>query len=287
MKIGDILKQNSRGVSFEFFPPKTDKGMDKLISTSLMLQDYSPLYFSMTYGALGKNQDRTKKAVYGLLDKATAAVMPHLTCIASSRSKVADLLSEYKDRGVENLMALRGDLPAEGFEPAGECEDFKYAVDLVKFIKKHTNFCIGVAVYPETHIESSSVEEDCEYTKRKIDAGAEFAVTQMFFDNKYYYEFMNRASRQKINIPVLPGIFPLTDIRKLDNFLKTCRVSLPRRIKEDMEKLSEHPQDMEKAGLEFTIKQCQDLINNGVRKLHFFTFNRPDTIKKILDNLNW
>jgi len=287
VKISDIFKQNSQGVSFEFFPPKTEKGMDKLISTSLMLQDYSPLYFSMTYGALGKNQDRTKKAVYSLLDKTATTVMPHLTCIASSQRKVTDLLDQYKDRGIENIMALRGDLPAEGLGPAGECEDFKYAVDLVKFIKKHTNFCVGVAVYPETHIESFSVEEDCEYTKRKIDAGAEFAVTQMFFDNKYYYEFMDRASRQKMNIPVLPGIFPLTDIKKLDNFLKTCRVNLPCRIKESMEKLSGCPQDMEKAGLEFTIKQCQDLINNGVKKLHFFTFNSPNTIKKILDNLDW
>lgn len=283
MKISEILKKHKKGVSFEFFPPKTEKGKQALLTTVKALKERKPLYASMTCGAGGAIQDKSKEAVYMLLEEEELVVMPHLTCLKAQETDIRNLLEEYKQKGIRNIMALRGDPPQGVSDFDFSKQDFCYARDLVTFLKKGGDFCIGVAVYPEGHIETGSLEQDIEYTKQKIDAGADFAVTQMFFDNSYYYSLLERMRKKGINIPVLPGILPLTNIAKVKEFASVCRTTIPKDIEEKMGSLSLNPSDMEKCGIDFTIKQCQDLIKNGAQRLHFFTLNKPSVIKAILD----
>ncbi|UCC94728.1 MAG: methylenetetrahydrofolate reductase [NAD(P)H] [Candidatus Omnitrophota bacterium] len=283
MKITTILKQRNRGVSFEFFPPKSEAGKKSLVTTVRSLKESNPLYISMTCGARGTTQERTKEAVYTLLQEKELEIMAHLTCIGARKSSIESILNEYKEKGIENIMALRGDVPQDVSDFDFSAQDFRYARDLVTFIKKYGHFCIGVAVYPEGHIEMSSLEEDLEYTKQKIDAGADFAVTQMFFDNSHYYALLDRMKKKGITIPVLPGILPLTDVAKVKQFASVCRTTIPQNIEEEMARFSGKPLEMEKMGIEFTIRQCQDLIKKGVEQIHFFTLNKSKTIKAILD----
>jgi methylenetetrahydrofolate reductase (NADPH) len=288
MKVSEILKKYDKGISFEFFPPKTQNGMNSLISTVRELKAYKPLYVSMTYGAAGSIQEKTKEATYLLIKEKDFTVMPHLTCIGANLDSIKKLLSEYKQNSIENIMALRGDPPQDALG-AGKF-DFKsqalcYAKDLVSFVKQNGNFCTGVAVYPEGHIETKTLDEDIEYTKQKIDAGANFAITQMFFENTHFYSFLERAAQKGINIPILPGIFPLTDIDKLKKFCQVARTTIPKKIEEEMARFRGRPADMEKCGIDFTIKQCRDLISRGHKRLHFFTFNKSDVIKAILNSI--
>jgi len=282
MKVIDILQNQDQGVAFEFFPPKGEKGKKSLKATVEALRQYNPLYASMTYGAGGGTQEKTKEAVCMLLAEGTFEVMPHLTCIGADGGSIKSLLDEYKENGIENIMALRGDPPQDTCNFDFSKQEFPYASRLVKYIKQNSHFCIGVAVYPEGHIEASSLEEDMEHTKQKIDAGADFAVTQMFFDNSYYYAFLERTRKKGINIPILPGILPLTDIAKVKQFTSICRTTIPRNIEEEMGRFADRPLEMEKVGIDFTIKQCRDLIKNGASQLHFFTLNKPAVIAAIL-----
>lgn len=285
MKITEILKVKDKAVSFEFFPPKSEKGRQSLSATVDILKTYNPLYASMTYGAGGTTQQRTKEAVSMLLEKKTLEVMPHLTCIGAKAAEVRDILDGYKHLGIENIMALRGD-PPQGLSGSDfSARDFLWAKDLVKTIKEYGHFCIGVAVYPEGHIETDSLELDLEYTKQKIDSGADFAVTQMFFDNKYFYSLLERMRKAKINLPVLPGILPLTDVEKVKQFASVCRTTIPEYIEQTMQRYRHQPEDMEKAGIDFTIKQCSDLIANGIKRIHFFTLNKPKVITTILKGI--
>ncbi|MFA5272449.1 MAG: methylenetetrahydrofolate reductase [NAD(P)H] [Candidatus Omnitrophota bacterium] len=286
MRIIDILKTHDKGVSFEFFPPKTEAGMNSLIATVKALKEYKPLYTSMTYGAIGSSQGRTKEATYMLMEEKEFTVMPHLTCVGANVDTIKELLSEYKKNGIKNIMALRGDPPLGTSALDSKSQSFSYAKDLVKFITSEDHFCIGVAVYPEGHIETKSLQEDIEYTKQKIDMGAHFAVTQMFFDNTYFYDFLERAEKKGINVPVLPGIFPLTDIDKLKKFCSVARTTVPKKIEDEMARFRNKPEDMEKAGIDITINQCRDLIKHGHKRLHFFTFNKANIIKAILNGIS-
>ena len=282
MKISDILKQNNKGVAFEFFPPKSERGKAALVATVRALEECKPLYISMTCGAGGAAQGKTEQAVSLLLDESDLEVMPHLTCLDLTEDMLGNFLDDYRKKGIENIMALRGDPPQGAGDFSFLNQNFSCALNLVKSIKKHGHFCVGVAVYPEGHIETSSLEEDLEYARQKIDAGADFAVTQMFFDNTYYYRLLDRMEKKGINIPVLPGILPLTDIAKVKQFAAICRTTIPKNIEETMAGFVDKPEEQEKAGIDFTIKQCRDLVKNGVQKLHFFTLNKPKIIKAIL-----
>lgn len=282
MEIVNILKNQKKGVSFEFFPPKTESGEKKLKETAEALKIYKPLYASMTYGAGGTTRKRTKDTVSFLLRQyKKLEIMPHLTCIGSSQKTIKDLLDEYKLMGVKNLMALRGDIPDQlQDKPLGE---FRYALDIVRFIKSYGHFCISVAVYPQGHFESKSLEKDLEHTKLKIDAGADFAVSQMFFDNRYFYDFMERAKAKNINIPIIPGILPLTNLRKVERFCSGCGVKIPENIKKKLKKYENSPEEMLKAGLDITINQCRDLVSNGFRQLHIFTLNKAKVTGRIVE----
>ncbi|MDD5194651.1 MAG: methylenetetrahydrofolate reductase [NAD(P)H] [Candidatus Omnitrophica bacterium] len=283
MKITEIFKNRPKGIAFEFFPPKTQNGKIALAQTVRELKKYNPLYMSMTYGALGSTQERTQEATYMLLEEKDITVMPHLTCIGTKSEAIQQLLEQYRERGVENIMALRGDRPQGVADFDFLKQDFPYARDLVLFIKKYKHFCIGVAVYPEGHLEDISFQAHMEHTKRKIDAGADFSVTQMFFDNAHFYSFVDTMKKEGINIPVLPGILPLTDIGRAKQFCSTCKVSIPAAIENRLSRYADNSSDMAKAGLEITIRQCRELIERGHKQLHFFTLNKPEVIKTILE----
>lgn len=285
MKISQILSKEESGVSFEFFPPKTDTGRVSLRATVEAVLPFKPLYTSMTYGAAGAAQEKTLNAVELLLGFDQLTVMPHLTCVETTKGIVKPLLDDYRAKGIENIMALRGDAPAGVSDKSSWLKDFSYALDLVSFIKSYGGFCLGVAVYPEGHIESPNLKKDLEFTKQKIDSGADFGVTQMFFDNKFFYSMLERFDKEKIKIPILPGILPLTDIAKVKKFASICRTTIPKDTEEAMLKFASVPEDMEKVGIELTIKQCCDLIKNGAKRLHFFTLNKPQVIKQIVEGI--
>lgn len=283
MKIKEILNKRNSGFSFEFFPPKSIEAKEGFMKVVKDLGEYDPLYVSVTYGAGGSTQDRTRNTLIWLREETNLTVMSHLTCIGATRTAVDGLLKDYIKLGVDNVLALRGDPPRNipDFDPTkGE---FKYARDLVEFVKGYNHFSIAVAVYPEGHFESKDIEEDIEYTRQKIDAGADFAITQMFFDNRYYYDFMERAKRIGINIPIFPGIMPIIDCGKIEEFANFCNATVPKDIKEKMAPVLDKPDEMIKIGIEYAIEQCEDLIKNGVQYLHFYTLNKSEVVSAILN----
>jgi len=283
MRIREILKKRSKGVSFEFFPPRSVEGKEGFMEVVNALRHYDPAYVSVTYGAGGSTQDRTRNTLLWIKEETDLTVMSHLTCIGATKIGMDSLLRDYMANGIDNILALRGDPPrgVPDFDPTrGE---FKYARDLVEFIRRYDYFSIAVAVYPEGHQESPNIERDIEYTKQKIDAGADFGITQMFFDNRYYYDFMDRAEKKGITIPIIPGIMPITDYRKISEFAALCRTTIPGVVRKRMEAALDKPYDMKRLGVEHAIRQCEDLLSNGVRYLHFYTLNKSDAVSEVLD----
>lgn len=282
MRISDKFKERTHGISLEFFPPKSAGGKDAFMKVVKNLSTVDPLYVSVTYGAGGTTRERTVSTLKWIKQETDLSVMSHLTCIGATRASVGALMREYRDHGIDNILALRGDPPrnAPDFDPArGE---FKYARDLVEFVKEDGHFSIAVAVYPEGHGQSPSIEKDMEYTKQKIDAGADFGITQMFFDNRYYYEFMDRAEKLGITIPILPGIMPIVDCKKIKEFAGFCNTTVPKEILDRMEPVMDMPEEMRKLGVEFAARQCEDLMKHGVNYFHFYTMNRSDSVSEIL-----
>lgn len=283
MKISDKFKDRRQGISFEFFPPRSVSGKESFMKVVHDLKAFDPLYVSVTYGAGGTTQDRTMNTLKWLKQETGLAVMSHLTCIGATEASLSALLKEFQIIGIDNILALRGDPPknAPDFDPArGE---FQYAGDLVRFIRKKSgSFSIAVAVYPEGHGQSPSIEKDMEYTKQKIDAGADFAITQMFFENGHYYRFLDRAAALGIAIPIIPGIMPIVDCRKIVEFAGLCNTTVPKEVLDRMEPVLDLPEEMRKLGVEFASRQCEDLMKHGVNYFHFYTMNRADSVIEIL-----
>jgi len=285
MKIRDKFKEYKRGISFEFFPPKSSEGKNTFMKVIQELKTFNPLYVSVTYGAGGTTRERTVNALKWIRETTDLTLMSHLTCIGATKASLSQLLDEYRTYGIDNILALRGDPPRNvpGFDPArGE---LRYARDLVDFINKSDSFSIAVAVYPEGHGQSATLDQDMEYTKQKIDAGADFAITQMFFDNGYYYNFLDRAERCGITIPILPGIMPIIDCKKIVEFAGFCNTSVPKEILDRMEPVLDMPEEMRKLGVDFAVRQCDDLMKHGVNYFHFYTMNRSDSVSEILQAL--
>jgi len=282
MKIKDILKTHKQGIALEFFPPKTIDGKSAFLSVVEKLQAFDPLYVSVTYGAAGTTQERTLNALRWLREDSSLPIMSHLTGIGATRDSIGAIVDELESLGIDNILALRGDPPKvlSGFDPSKG--DFPFARDLVDFLKKTGLFSLGVAVYPEGHPQSPSLEKDLEYTKQKIDRGADFAITQMFFDNRYYYRFRDRATRAGITIPIIPGIMPIVDCKRIKEFAGVCSATIPQDILDRMEPVSDLPEDMRKLGVDLAVKQVEDLTRHGVNYVHFYTMNRADSVIEIL-----
>jgi len=285
MKIAEILAQKGNGVSLEFFPPKTAGGREGFMKAVHELRKYDPLFVSVTCSPGSITHERTVNAMTWLRQETDLTVMPHFTCIGATQASIDAVLREYIRLGIDNILALRGDLPRDipGFDPAkGE---FTHAKDLVTFAEKYHAFSIAVAVYPEGHQESPSLEKDIEYTMMKVDAGADFAITQMFFDNNYFYTYREKALKAGITIPILPGIMPVTDCKKIEEFADFCNATLPDALRKEMCPFRDKPEEMRKIGIAYTVKQCEDLKKNGVNYLHFYTMNRSEVVREVLGAL--
>lgn len=282
MKLGKIYNSNKPVISFEVFPPDNDEKIQELYSEIKILMKCNPQFISLTYGAGGKNNENYQKVLKALKTDLKADVMPHFTCMCSGKSFIEENLEFLKSAGIENILALRGDIPQEIKKI---CTDFCHANELVEYLKKKTDFSIAVAGYPETHLESASVEDDIKYLKQKVDAGAEVIITQMFFDNEKYFQFCEHAQKAGINVPVIPGIMPVISNQQLLKMTKLARITIPKTFKEKLEKHSDNKAYMKELGIEFATAQCQALLDKKVKGLHFFTLNKSYSTVKILENI--
>jgi len=285
MKIEQFIEMKGESLSFEFFPPRDKAGEDKLFENIAKLEALNPTFVSVTYGAGGGTSKNTKNVVLRILQETSLVPMPHLTCVDQDRNELKAILQDYMKLGIENVLALRGDPPkgAETFTPPKD--GFCYARDLVQLTASLKGFSIGVAVYPEGHCESPDLETDMYYTKQKIDAGADFAITQMFFDNSYFYDFLERAAKADIKIPIMPGIMPITDIDRIKNFSQKCGATLPDHIIQRFQKATPATDGAKKIGIEVATEQCADLLEHGIRYFHFYTLNQSDVVFQIVNNL--
>jgi methylenetetrahydrofolate reductase (NADH) len=279
----ETQKQFKRRFSFEFFPPKTEEGKEKLQVVRDELARRKPDFFSVTYGAGGSTQERTIDTVLHFQDQGIATA-PHLSCVGSSKEEIAKLLDLYKERAVNRIVALRGDLPSG---MGGSTGALKYANELVSFIREHSgdHFNIEVAAYPEFHPQAPSAEIDLENFKRKVDAGASSAITQYFYNPDAYFYFIDRIEAMGINIPIVPGIMPITNYSNLMRFSDMCGAEIPRWIRKQLEAYGDDKESIVKFGEEVVTQMCETLLAAGVPGIHFYSMNQAEPSLKIWDNL--
>ena len=285
MRIGQFIAEKGKSLSFEFSPPKDKAAEDQLFENIARLEDLNPAFVSVTYGAGGGTLKNTRHVVLRILQETSLVPMPHLTCVDQNRDELKAILEDYTKLGIENVLALRGDPPkgAERFTPPKD--GFCYARDLVQLAASLSGFSIGVAVYPEGHCESPNLGMDMYYTKQKIDAGADFAITQMFFDNSYFYDFLERVAKADIKIPIIAGIMPITNIDRIKKFSQRCGATLPDKIIQQFERADSTAEEAKKVGIEVATEQCADLLEHGLRYFHFYTLNQSNAVLQIVSNL--
>jgi len=253
------------------------------LETAKELKVFEPNFVSVTHGASGNSISQkppieyTKETVLELKNSLGLNIMAHLTCISHTKDELISILGFYKENSIDNILALRGDIPKNG-----EKRGCSHASELIDLIKTYfdESFCIGVAAYPEGHPESPNMEWEIKYFKQKVEKGASFAITQMFFDNSYYYEFLDLCHKANINIPIIPGIMPITNIKQISKFASMCGATIPSYITDALENLNE--EDVVKKGVEIAINQCEDLIKNGIKHIHFYTLNKSKATLQIL-----
>lgn len=281
MRIDSILRDGKVHLSCEVFPPKKFDGIAQASEVAREIARLRPSFMSVTYGAAGSTPGHTL-AIAEAVAQENVTPLCHLTCVQSSREHVQHVLSDMKAAGMENVLALRGDLPTEG-EMA---KDFAYASELVEFIHSQGDFCVGAACYPEGHPESGGRLKDIEYLKRKVDAGVDFLTTQMFFDNGILYNFLYRALRAGIDVPVCAGIMPICTARQVERAVKLSGSIMPPRFAAIADRFADDPAAMTQAGIAFATEQIIDLVANGITNIHLYTMNKPWITKQIVDNLS-
>jgi len=270
-------------ISFEFFPPRTDEGVQKLKDTVTNLKVFNPEFYSVTFGAGGSTREKTLETVMQI-KAMNANAVPHISCISSSKDEVHDLIMNYQAKNINHLVALRGDNPS-GVVGDG---DFNHANELVEFIRQETGnfFKIEVAAYPEFHPESLSAEQDLDNFKKKIDAGADGAITQFFFNVDAYFKFMEECEKRQITIPITPGIMPIYNIKQLSRFASNCGAEIPRWLRLKLEGFNDDLDSLRDYGVEVISELCETLIQYEVPSIHFYTLNKSKTVSRIIKNLH-
>ena len=283
MKIIDLLNEDKVTLSFEVFPPKTSGRYENVLKAAEKIASLNPNFMSVTYGAGGGTSAHTVALAKDIHEKYGVEVMAHLTCVSSTREHVENMVEQFKENGIENIMALRGDIPADG--QVGE--DYQYACQLIKELKEKGDFCIGAACYPEGHVESPSIKEDIQHLKEKVEAGADFLTTQMFFDNNVFYNFLYKIKEAGINVPVVAGIMPITNAKQVSRAVQMSGTSIiPYRFKMMVDAFGDNPEIMKQVGIIYASEQIIDLIANGVKHIHVYTMNKPDVAEGIMKNLS-
>ena len=280
MKIRDILSRQNPTLSFEVFPPKTEDKYESVERAALKIARLSPAFMSVTYGAGGGTSDYTVQIARTLME-AGVTPLAHLTCVSSTREKVHAVLAQLRKAGIENVLALRGDIPAGG--PIAH--DYRYASELIAEIKACGDFCIGAACYPEGHVESRNKTDDITHLKEKVDAGCEFVTTQMFFDNNILYNYLYRIRERGVTVPVVAGVMPVTSASQIARITSLSGTYLPTRFKSIVDRFGDNPAAMKQAGIAYACEQIIDLIANGVNAIHVYSMNKPDVAEAIAHNL--
>lgn len=284
MKISDILREDKTTISFEVFPPKTTANSESVKKAALGVAALHPDYMSVTYGVGGSNRCNTLHIAEEIQKAENVTTIAHLTCVGAGKEDIRTALSEMKEAGIENILALRGDRPKD-FD-GDPFKEYHYASELVATIKEYGDFCVGGACYPEGHPDSTNKKEDIKNLKKKVDAGCEFLTTQMFFDNNIFYSFLYKAREAGILVPVIPGIMPITRANQVENAVRLSGCNVPERFRSIVDCFGENPAAMQQAGIAYATDQIIDLIANGIRHIHVYSMNKPEVAKGILDNLS-
>jgi methylenetetrahydrofolate reductase (NADPH) len=284
MRISDALASQRPFFSFEFFPPKDDEGSQRLLATIEALQPLRPAFVSITYGAGGSTRARTVALAKEIQQQIGLTVVAHVTCIGATRADLRTLFDDVARAGIENVLALRGDPPAGApFEAVSG--GFTHASDLIAMLHRNYGFCIGAACYPEKHPEASSMEDDLRYLKLKVDAGADCLVSQLFFDTAHYFEFERRARDAGIDLPMLPGLMPITNFGQIQRFVAMCGASIPPKLRVEMESRKGDIKAVEDLGVAYASMQALGLLQAGVPGIHFYTLNRSPATRAIVSSL--
>jgi methylenetetrahydrofolate reductase (NADPH) len=287
MKIVDRLRQGGAPCfSFEFFPPKSEEGVAQLFTTLRELQDLAPAFVSVTYGAGGSTRQMTVDLVSAIKRETGIEAMAHLTCVGHGRAELAEVLERLRAAGVDNVLALRGDPPMDQPTFVTAPDGFSHANELIEFIRsRDLPFGLGAACYPESHLESTALEDDLLHTRRKVDAGAEFLITQLFFDNAYYFHFVERARKAGIQCPIVPGLMPITNFAQIERITRMCGATVPMRLRLALEKRKNDPEAILQLGVAHATLQAADLLANGAPGVHFYTLNRSRASRMIVTAL--
>jgi methylenetetrahydrofolate reductase (NADPH) len=286
VRIDEILASNRRPTfSFEFFPPKTEEGERNLFDAIAALRPLQPDYVSVTYGAGGTTRDKTIEIVARISDEYGLEAMAHFTCVGATVEQLRATLDRLVAIGLDNVLALRGD-PPDGQEEWTKTEGgLEFSRELVELISRDYPFAIGAACFPETHIHAASAEDDLRYLKQKVDAGAQFLITQLFFDNALYFDFVDRARSIGVEVPIIPGILPITNVAQLTRITTLCGATIPDRLRRELELRAEQPDAVHDFGVAYATLQCAELLANGAPGIHFYTLNRSPATRAILSAL--
>ena len=284
MKIKERLQENKVHISFEVFPPKTDAGFESVMGAVEKIAALKPSYISVTYGAGGGTSKNTVKIASHIKKDLGVPSLAHLTCASSTREEVHAVIDRLKEEGIENILALRGDIPKDASFPIPG--QYHYASELIRDIKEQGDFCIGAACYPEGHVESASKDEDILHLKEKVDCGVDFLTTQMFFDNSILYNFLYRIREKGITVPVLPGIMPVTNGKQIARICSLSGTVLPQRFLAVVDNFGDNPAAMQQAGIAYATDQIIDLIANGIQNIHIYSMNKPEVAAAIMANLS-
>ncbi len=287
MKIIDILNGNQMSLSFEVFPPKKETSFENVRIATEEIAALKPSFMSVTYGAGGGTSEYTLAVAENIQKKYDVPMLAHLTCVSSDREMVKKQIGEMTARGIENVMALRGDLTPELESRDRSKWDYRYAVELIRELKSENSFCIGGACYPEVHPESRNQREDILYLKEKVDAGADFLTTQMIFDNNLFFNFLYKVREAGIQVPIIPGIMPITNANQVERAIKLSGAFMPQRFKTMVDKFGSSPAAMMQAGIAYATDQIIDLYANGITNIHVYSMNKPEVARGIWNNLSY
>jgi methylenetetrahydrofolate reductase (NADPH) len=282
MRIAELLAQSRPVFSFEFFPPKTDEGQQTLERTLEVLRDDAPDYVSMTYGAGGATRSSTVELTRWIKQDLGIEAMAHLSCVGEPRERLVEILDQIQAAGVENVLALRGDPPRGQAEWRPHPGGLHYSVELIRLIKERFDFCVGAACFPEIHPDAADRESDLGYARAKQDAGAGFLITQLFFDNDLYSEFVEDARAAGITVPIVPGIMPITNYGQIKRFTEMCGASIPSELERELNGRADDPEAVAELGVAYATLQCSDLLARGAPGIHFYTLNRSPSTRAIL-----
>ncbi len=283
-RIKDLFDDQERTYSFELFPPKTDKGYENLLKTIAQLCELSPDYISCTYGAGGGNREKTFDVVQHIEEQHHVIGMAHLTCVLNTKDDIRTIVEDIKSRGIRNILALRGDPPQDQPDWQPTDDNYKYSSELAAFIRGNFGDYFGIAVagFPEGHVLCPDRERDAEFLKLKIEAGADFVITQLFYDNKDYFEYIDRLRRIGVNVRVIPGILPITDYGALQRFCSLCGATVTDEVKKIFEPVQDDKEATVRAGVECAIRQCKELLDGGAPGIHFYCLNKLHPTDEIL-----